>query len=394
MLALNRRRASAASARNQLRPPRVEVLECRALPSNGLPDVAILSARLEAPTVVRFDYRAAGNPGVFQVGVYRSTDQALSGDDVAVASGTVTPPGGGLRVGRITLTSEMPIDPARKFVLVVADPGGTLAEQNEVNNTAFFRKLVVGAVTHGFTLTGTAPAWTEGVAQVLRQKGYDAAFAFDWAPLSQLPVPGGTVLAGQALAARVRVTARAVAVLPNDVVDLHLIGHSRGTAVVSQAFAGLQRLPGPRALQLGFFQQTLLDPHVARNQGALVAGLAELAANTGESHVGQFSYDETSPAARLFGAGVLAFQALAQDPPAFVPANVDLAEVFYQRLAWDQTAPGSPDRQLGLNFWSVLPGDIPNSSGRPILSLDVGRFGIGHYGVPLWYLANRAPSLA
>jgi hypothetical protein len=172
------------------------------------------------------------------------------------------------------------------------------------------------------------------------------------------------------------------------VVDLHLIGHSRGTAVISQAFRSLEANPGPRALQLGFFQGTYLDPHVARNFGPLSAGLAELAAGTGVSTVGAFSYDPARLTARLFAAGTLAFQAGADDPPAFVSANVDRAEMYYQRLAWDQTAPGSVERLVGVNFLSPLPSEVPNFSANPIVATDLGPQGVGHYEVPVWYLNN------
>ena len=60
------------------------------------------------------------------------------------------------------------------------------------------------------------------------------------------------------------------------------------------------------------------------------AGRAELAARTGLSTVGQFSYNPASAAARAFAYATLTFQAAMRDPPAFVPANVDRAEVFFQ----------------------------------------------------------------
>jgi hypothetical protein len=375
---------------------RLELLEDRTVPDAGLPDVAVVAARLADPITVQFDYRTSGTPGPFQVRVYRSADAAFDPGDVAVSGPvSVSPTNTGLtQTGAVNLGSELPTDPARKYILIVADPDAVLAEQSEANNTGSFRKLVVGAVTHGFTLTGTAPAWVDGVATLLRQRGYDAAVPFKWAPLSQLPTAGATAVAGEALAARVRLAAAFSGAGPNDVVDVHLIGHSRGTAVVSLAFQSMAANPGSNAVRLGYHTQTLLDPHVARNRGTLKAGLIELEAGTGFSQVGRFSYDSSSRAARIAAFGVLAFQAAAQDPPAFVPANVDRAEVFYQTLAWNQTAPGSPDRLLGLNLVSVPPTAIPNPFGRPLFALDVGTlFGVGHYGVPLWYLAAGAPRL-
>ena len=128
--------------------------------------------------------------------------------------------------------------------------------------------------------------------------------------------------------------------------------------------------------------------HEARNFGTLAGGLAELAARTGVSTVGDFSYDETRLSAWVFAAGTLSFQAGAGDPPAFVPANVDGAEMYYQRIAWDETLPGSVERAAGVNFLSPLPEDVPNFPTNPIDATDLGRLGIGHYEVPVWYLEN------
>jgi hypothetical protein len=362
----------------------VEFLDERAVPA----DIAMLGARLDSPTVVGFDFAATDVTGDFQVAVYRSADLALAAADVFVAGATVTPPATGTGTGAVNLGAEMPLDPARNFVLVVADPGDVVSETDEANNTASFRKLTLGVVTHGFTLTGTPPAWLVPMVTALQAQGYEAAIPFAWTPLSQLPIRGGTIIAGNAMAVQVRAAATALATQPNDVVDLHLIGHSRGTAVISQAFRSLEQRPGPEALQLGFFQGTFLDPHVARNNGSLFAGLVELSARTGTSTVGDFSYDPNRLSARLFAAGTLAFQAAANDPPAFVSANVDRAEMYYQRIAWDQTLPGSVERVIGVNFLSPLPSAVPNFSANPIVATDLGPLGIGHYEVPIWYLNN------
>ena len=362
----------------------VEHLEDRAVPA----DVGVLGARLDSPTVVGFRYAATGGVESFQVGVYRSADRVLDASDVFVAATTVTPGRPGRGHGTVDLGTEMPLDPARNHVLVVADPEGELAERTERNNTASFRKLAVAAVAHGYTLTGLPPAWLLPMTATLRSQGYEAAIPYVWTALSQVPVPGGTVVAGQGMAAQVRAAAAALATRPNDVIDLHLIGHSRGTGVISQAFLSLQADPGPRALELGFYQGTYLDPHVARNFGTLAEGLAELAAGTGTSTVGDFSYDPTSATAQLFAAGTLAFQAAANDPPAFVAANVDRAEMYYQRIDWDETLPGSVERLIGVNFLSPLPENVPNFSANPIEATDLGPLGIGHYEVPIWYLEN------
>lgn len=363
----------------------VEALDDRTLPSA---DLAVLSARLDTPTAVAFEYRTSSYLGLVPVGVYRSADPVFDPADERVGGATLIPTFGGTWTGRVALGAELPADPARKHVLVVADPAGRVAERDEGNNAASFRKLVLGGVAHGLTLTGQLPAWFEPTARALEADGYDRVIRFDWLALSQVPVPGGAVLAGWDLAGRVRAAAAELAARPTDVVDLHLIGHSRGSGVVSQALLALDLVPGPRPLRLGYTTQTLLDPHVAGNTGSLEDGLAQLASGATVNTVGGFSYNPANPLGVLFAYGTLAFQAVSQDPPAFVPAGVDRAEVVYQRLAWDQTAPDAIERVIGLNFQSPPPAAIPNLSGRPVVATDVGAFGVGHFEVPTWYLTE------
>ena len=56
---------------------------------------------------------------------------------------------------------------------------------------------------------------------------------------------------------------------PNDVVALHMIGHSRGSAVISQAALDLQAYVAQHAawspLLAGPWKMTFLDPHPAHN---------------------------------------------------------------------------------------------------------------------------------
>lgn len=382
--------SSQASPSRQSARLAVEELGTRVLPSA---DIAVLAARLDAPTLVRFEYQAADTPGPFAVGVYRSADPAFDPSDIRVGGVEVTPAlTTGTQVGAVALAAELPTDLGRKYVLVVADPGQAVTETSEANNAASFRKLAVAGVAHGLTLNGLPPAWLAPMAAALRAEGYDAAIPFVWTPLSQLPIPGATVLAGQLLAGQVRATAAGLAG-PNDAVDVHLIGHSRGTSVVSQAFLGLERNPGSRAVRVGYYTETLLDPHVANNVGGTAAALAQLAANTGSVPAALLSYDPTRLTARLFAAGTVAFQAAAQDPAAFAPASVDRVEVYYQQLRWDQTAAGSVEQLTGVNFLAPDPSTIRTLGGQTIYATNLSPFGIGHYEVPLYYLASVVPTL-
>ena len=217
---------------------RVDELEGRLAPA----DVAVLSAQLLTPTAVQFAYQTADDPGPFAVGVYRSADPAFDPSDLPVADTVVAAPGG---TATVALAGEMPIDPGRPHVLVVADPADAIDESDEGNNTGSFRKLALGVVTHGFQPDGQFPTWVTAVAAALEAKGYAETIAFDWAAASRLPVPGLTTVYGTRLAGQIRLTADAVGTLPTDVVDVHLIGHSRGTVVVSQALLAPGRGPRP-----------------------------------------------------------------------------------------------------------------------------------------------------
>src|SRR5262249_54877958 len=149
-------------------------------------------------------------------------------------------------------------------------------EDNESNNTASFRKLALAVTVHGLSLSGQKPTWIDQAADLLEHQGYAGSIRLDWAEVSRRPLPRQGGQTGLELAAMIRQKAAELATQPNDVIDLHLIGHSRGNTVITVALLALQGQPGPAGLDLGFTKLTLLDPHVARNQGPLAKGLAEL----------------------------------------------------------------------------------------------------------------------
>ena len=383
-------------------PPRarlgLEVLDDRITPATF--DVNPFTVRLEGPTFLRFNY-FMNDPMFVPVGVYRSADQTFDAGDQLVGGGIIPPPAGGpFGVASAVLNGPLPLDPARDFVLVVADPFQQIPESIETNNVASFRKIAIAAVTHGFSITGNPADYLVPLAAQIQAEGYDFAFPFLWTPLSQIPTPNGTTIAGQILAQTVRNVATALSTRPDDVIDVHLIGHSRGTSVVSQAFQDLTVNPGPRQLALGYFKQTLLDPHVARNFGPLGLGQLEVLNASGTeavSQVAQVSFNPSSDFSRAFVLATLAFQSVAMDPPAFVPAAVDEAEVFFQRLPWNQTTfviPGfttTAEQLIGVNFLGTVP--VGNPFGRFIRYIDLGPQGVGHYEVPEWYQFNVVPTL-
>ncbi len=132
---------------------------------------------------------------------------------------------------------------------------------------ANFRIWPVGAVTHGYTLTGNLfgqTGWVNDMANILRADGYDYVDAFHWEKQSRQKKAGVTVTEGQRLAKEVQdwvaAAIKSGKIGPNDVVDLHFIGHSRGSVVISQAFLALTKTKIPQ-LQHGYDIMTMLDPH-------------------------------------------------------------------------------------------------------------------------------------
>lgn len=369
----------------------LERLEERATPAN----IAVIGTSLQTATRIGLTYRAS-DAAQFDVGIFRSSDPVLSSDDVPITATTIMPRLTTLnQVALIPLSSEIPIDPARPYVLAVADPNGIIDETNETDNTGQFRKLAMAVVTHGLELTGKMPAWLDDMAAGLRREGFQQVIEFDWAASSRIPLPGQAALAGWRMARQVRLAADALGTLPTDVVDVQFIGHSRGAVVISQALVNLQVFGGPRELRLGYFQMTMLDPHPARNRGTLLGGFFELLNGTGVSTIGGFSFDPTNPLSRNAGRAVLAFQAAARDPSVIIPANVDQAEVFYQRQPWFETIVGGFENLIGQNIWGDAPSELVNRSGKLVAVVDISKpptnSKVGHTNVPSWYIETVLP---
>src|SRR5207249_11553918 len=107
--------------------------------------------------------------------------------------------------------------------------------------------------------------------------GYNQVIPFYWVGESRLPAPRETLIAGIDLYDQIVTAAQQLVsepdpltsdgqALPGSVVDLHLIGHSRGSVVISQALQDLAGTTIPE-LQGGFKRMTMLDPHPANKIG-------------------------------------------------------------------------------------------------------------------------------
>ncbi|MFO0889148.1 MAG: hypothetical protein U0790_08410 [Isosphaeraceae bacterium] len=328
--------------------PAIESLEDRIVLDGGLADLAMMSATTPDSRSVTFGYGVT-LPGsdlevTAEVAFFRSSDRVYDpADDVRIETQVLT-----LALGEHTLGVPLPealaIDPSRPYVLAVADPFSEIDEADEGNNTASFRILTIGAVSHGFELFPGDSAWVDDMARSLEDVGYDVGIAFHWDAISALPIPGMTSLAGWQLTGQVvdAVSSLGPQTSPGDVIALHLIGHSRGSVVISQAALDLEwleeLLPGLAPLKAGPLKLTFLDPHPANNA---YSGTLYSAAPNQLGQIGTSLYN-------WFQSGML-------DPNVVVPASADWAEVYYQRTSYMRAV--TPTEQLFL-LWGQDEQDI------------------------------------
>lgn len=362
-------------------------------------DIHVVSATSPDPAQVQLSYEITGTPVTsFDIGVYRSSDSTFNADeDQAVDETTVTSskhsdlsgvdddghPVGALGEHTVTVAldgKELGIDPSHKYVFVVADPGNNIPESNESNNTAYFRKWVIGAVTHGYQVDGNFPSWVTTMTDALVTKdSYDDVIPFDWAGQSNLAEPEWTTKEGGVLAFEIRVHANALTKRPDftqgDVIDLQLIGHSRGADVISQAIQSPLFGSVPQ-LNAGYVKMTLLDPHPANNAFGLNAD------------VNGFYAD--SPAVEAVVTLYAGFQNAARDPQILVPARVNELDDLYQKTSAKDISFLKDSKEHFMNLHGLDPSwiDIENPAKTHVWADDLTHPDRGHGEVPEWYLTN------
>jgi hypothetical protein len=351
--------------------------------------IAVTSATTRDSTDLTVQYNVTGNAGKTPIvlDVYRSNSATLGANgnnQVAVADLRLT--GNYVTAGAHTIVigpgqvyqflkpagNGLRPDPTHHFVLVVADQNGAL---NPADATAppqaNFRIWVVGAVTHGYTLFSSfsgPQTWVDDMAKLLIADQYDYVDAFHWEKQSDLKQPGVTRTQGLKLAdevlAWIKGAIQSGKIGKNDVVDLHFIGHSRGSVVISIAFQALSATTIPQ-LQRGYNIMTMLDPHPANNA---------------------FGFLSNSRLGAFLARQVRSFQAVALDPNVVVPSNVRFADDFWQHTP--VTALSGTEGYI--NLWGESPGAITNRSGRPIKGINLTNklfkgAGIGHTEVHEYY---------
>jgi pimeloyl-ACP methyl ester carboxylesterase len=358
------------------------------------PDLIMTGATALNPEVVAAEYTVSGQlaPGAtFTLAVYRAADRTLNTSQDTLL-GTVTLAGNFLSPGAhtadVTLANPLGINPSERFVLVTATPtpNPNGLEVNTQNDLASFRIWTIGGVTHGFSPTGQFQTWVAPMANDLELAGYDDAIAFNWALASSLPQPGMATAAAEGMADQV---VQEIESLPSkgfrtgDVVDVHLIGHSRGGGVVSLA-AGLlpSDLPPGWRSSLNFLKLSLLDPHPA-------GPASDSFQSSSEGPLGVFALQV-----------YVAFQKAAADLPVDIPSRVDQTEVFYQHTLVTGLTPQSDTDFHFLNYWGTVPVGADKAGTGPIVYYDLTKvlpkLGLdpSHAGPIDYYFSQVIPTLS
>jgi hypothetical protein len=339
------------------------------------------------PGLVAARYTVTGSfapDAAFTLAAYRSASRSRDpSQDTPL--GTVTLTGQDLSLGAhtadVALAAPLDINPSQRYVLVAATPDQPGLEAGTNHDRASFRIWTIGGVTHGYSPTGQFQTWVADLAHGLLLDGYDGAVAYDWALTSALPLPGMATAAARGMALRV---ARTIESLPahgfrkGDVVDVHLIGHSRGAGVVSLA-AGLLAtdLPSRWRGSLDFLKLTLLDPHPSAPTPV------------------PYSSSSTGPLGSFAVQVYDAAQAAQADPPVVIPSRVNETEVFYQHTPVTGLTAQSSIEYDFLNYWGVVPVGASPGMG-PIVYYNLTGLGLpdpSHDGPIEFYLSQVVPTL-
>ena len=269
------------------------------------------------------------------------------------------------------------------------------------NSTAAnFQIYTIAAVTHGQMIFG-APSnsqWMEPLANGLKNEGYNAVVQTYWNNLSVSP--------GQAEAAAFSMYYQLVAdagglsgLQPNDIIDVQLIGFSRGASVIGVAMNELvtdyenmvTNLQDAAQLQHGYYEMTFLDPHPANSGTNGQVGTAGLQAAAAFFSL-NWTVGEIATVVANLGNDLV--NAIDQDPAITVPPRVNQVVDYYQHndnfaLSLRSVENSYCCMEAVFNLWGD-PAEITIADPATTLSatFDISSFGVGHGEVPLWFGTN------
>lgn len=361
--------------------PRADRLEDRAL----LSVVTITHATETDSRTVSIDYTIESGAVLtsLTVDVVRSPDATLDGGDVTIGSvvlsGDDVTPGTHTGVPLVLSTRAPGVDalapdPGRPYVFATATGPDT------VTTSASFRKYVIGLVSHGFeppAPNNATPAWELAMAGSLTAAGYDAVIPFNWMAASSTPQPGLGVAAGMQ-AGNALIQAIQGAVPADGVADLHLIGHSRGSVVITTAAATVQAALAtvPQAAG-GYWRLSYMDPHPTHTANVVPFSAAD-------NRIGRVALELAN-----------AFSAIAQDPfPLTVPSMVADAQTFYENSPAGSLLPLTEESVI--NPWGTFPpeGIVPTTGAATHFeTLNLTTPGMSHSTVYQWFQQNVVPTL-
>jgi hypothetical protein len=336
------------------------------------------------------------------VNIYRSTTTTYNANDPNFASdytfvGTADIPAtaaGGTGTVKVSIPDGLPPDPSHPYVLAVANPSGTVQESDsgaDPNDTAFLRVISIGFVVPGFNFKENPDlTWANNIVAGLKSDGYDSEGVLSWNWTLAGGHTGGIVNAGPALVSDALGSASVdLAALPADqqgnaVIDVNLIGHSRGAVVIEEAGQQLQNSPIPQ-LNVGNLALSMLDPHPANNN---YGDPSNLGTNASGLLVRALSHIQ----ANVFN-----------DPNLLISPNVSYVTEYYQQTPAALVGPylqtpaalATSLVEHALNPWGVAPSDVQSAIQGPDTGFAATPLAppIGHSEVHDWYNANIVPEL-
>jgi hypothetical protein len=266
------------------------------------------------------------DPTAVQVASYQVTGTYLNEGSQTITINS-TDPNSVWGMNANTLAAPLAPDSNLPYVLAVADPNDQLPADVTTNSIqAFFEIHTIAAVTYGqeFPFSGP-PAWMQSIVSGLTQEGYDAVLPVYWSSFP--PAPEETQYAGSVMYHQIISAAEnlAAGLDPNDIIDVQLIGHSRGASVIGVAMQDLVADPPSSSLQLqrGYYEMTFLDPHPANAATVGDVSLVSLAGSSLASNPAEY-------AEAVIYLGYVLASALANDPPITVPSRVNQVQDYYQ----------------------------------------------------------------